>query len=138
MTDRRGVMFVMFDLPVKESSERSAYALFRKTLLQHGYLCFQKSVYIKLLRNISSAGQEISCIDSASPSQGSVQAMAMNLNTFKGLTTLRGEEFNMQLFSDDVVFIGDEEESTDLDDEALLKLDSKRLIQRAGAEENTS
>ena len=123
MSDRRGVVMVMFDLPVREREERRRYTQFRKAIRQRGYGYFQRSVYIKLLRNISGADREIRWLDSIAPEDGSVRAVAMNLNVFRGLTAVRGTGFNMSLFADDLVFIGDgsPEDAPEMEDSEMLR-----------------
>ena len=68
-------------------------------------------------------------LDSEAPLKGSVQVISMSLNTFKGLTALRGEEFDMRLFSDDVLFIGNdgEEDAEEIDDPTLLRIEQERI-----------
>ena len=129
MSDRRGVALLMFDLPAKTSEERRAYTLFRKMMIRHGYRQFQKSVYIKLLRNISSYNNEFRWMEKQSPEQGCIHMMEMTLNEFRTLTAIRGNPFPMNVFADDMVFIGDTEEEEWTDDELLVR--SERGIRDA-------
>ena len=127
MSNRRGMIMLMFDLPVKTPKERRIYSQFRKAIIKRGYILFQKSVYIKLLRNISSARMEKNWIDSEAPADGRIHALNMNLEEFRKLTAIRGEPFNISIFADDVVFIGEEEDSYINDDELFaLDLDKEK------------
>ena len=121
MSGRRGVVFVIFDLPVKTGFERKEYTSFRKNLIRSGYVFFQKSVYVKLLRNISSAQNEINRVDRFAPKAGEIQTLTMNMNVFHTLYSVRGSGFSIEDFSDDVVFLG-KEDSPEIDDEKLLGL----------------
>ena len=123
MIERRGVIIVIFDLPVKTAVERRQYTAFRKSLIRSGYSFFQKSVYVKLLRNISTANREISKLRVTAPDSGEVQTLTMNLNVFRSLYSVRGIGFRLSVFADDLVFFGNEE-SIDIviDDEQLMKM----------------
>lgn len=123
MSDRRGVIFIIFDLPVQTVNERHQYAKFRKSILRSGYVFFQKSVYVKLLRNISSADNEIQKIDDLAPDAGEIQTITMNLNVFRTLHAVRGAEFHLSDFADDVVIWG-KESNLDMmiEDEELVRL----------------
>ena len=49
MRDRKTVLLVIFDVPMKEKTQRRRYRELRKFLLSGGYSMVQKSVYAKLL-----------------------------------------------------------------------------------------
>ena len=126
MSDRRGVIFIIFDLPVQTVNERRQYAKFRKSILRSGYVFFQKSVYVKLLRNISSADNEIQKIDDLAPDAGEIQTITMNLNVFRTLHAVRGAEFHLSDFADDVVIWGkDSNLDMMIEDEELVRLFGK-------------
>ena len=107
MRNRYGVIMVLFDLPVETTDDRRAYNQFRTGLIRSGYCYFHDSVYVKLLRNISSAGKELDRIGQIAPPAGSVRALPMSMAVFQGLQNVRGEPFNMNLFADDVIVIED-------------------------------
>ncbi len=100
---------------------------------------FQRSVYIKLLRNISSGGRELGWLDSVAPQDGSVQAVVMNLNVFRGLTAIRGKGFNMALFADDAVFLcGDgPEDAPEMEDAELYRRCDELLKKHRPASDET-
>ena len=107
MADRRGVILVLFDLPVKTDESRRLYGRFRKWLRLNGYVMYQKSAYVKLLRNMESAVNEIGKLRAAAPEEGQVNAAAMTLAEFKQIQTVKGQAFNISFFSDDLVFVED-------------------------------
>lgn len=41
-------MLCMFDLPVETDEERRAYRIFRKNLIQEGFVMMQYSVYVRV------------------------------------------------------------------------------------------
>ena len=107
MAARRGVILMLFDLPVKTDESRRLYGRFRKWQRLNGYVMFQKSAYVKLLRNMDSAENEIGKLRAAAPEGGQVNAMPMTLEEFRKIKTLRGQSFNVSFFSDDIVFVED-------------------------------
>ena len=113
MTDRRGVLMLLFDLPMKTAADRRAYAHFRKLLRKEGFVIFQESCYIRLLRNISSAQGELERIRRELPPEGLVHILPMSLGQFRSMQCLLGTPYDFGTFSDDVVYLGsfrDEEE----------------------------
>lgn len=105
MREKKNVMIVMFDVPVKSKDERKDYTRFSKFLSHSGYTRLQKSVYVKLLRSRDSVPGEISSVRGAAPEDGEVGILPMPLSLFKEYQALRGNTFNFSLFSDDLVFI---------------------------------
>ena len=103
------------------ADERKQYTKFRKGLIRLGYSFFQKSVYVKLLRNISSASNEIKKVDAIAPAAGEVQVLTMNMKSFRSLFAVRGTGFHITEFSDDVVFLGNGS-SIEIDDEVMIRL----------------
>ncbi len=105
MRNRYGVVMVLFDLPMETPEDRRTYHQFRTVLRRNGYLYFQDSVYVKLLRNISSCKGEMDRIRLEAPDKGSVKVLPMSMGVFQGLVNVCGEPFNMNLFADDVIII---------------------------------
>ena len=98
-------MIVFYDLPASDSEQQREAQRFRKKLMGRGYLSIQKSVYSKLLRNDSMIENEMAQIKSLVPEQGTVHALPVSLNTFRGLTALSGTEFNQSVFSDRILVL---------------------------------
>lgn len=105
LADRHGVLMVFYDLPTNTSKERIAYAQFRKLLIQSGFIMMQKSVYVKLMRNVSSAEKEIQHIKLRTPDLGTIHLITLSLNEFRSFITLQGDPFDMALFADDMVWV---------------------------------
>lgn len=100
--NRRGVMVLFFDLPMKSSENRKAYTKFHKNLKQNGYMPLQESIYIKLLRDVSLCEKEKAFVRGFVPANGNVMILPMNMKTFVGMTALVGEEFDFDLFAADI------------------------------------
>lgn len=95
---------------MENPADRRAYNTLRSTLRRNGYLYFHDSVYVKLMRNISSLGAELEKLRRETPQRGSLRALPMSISAFDRLETISGERFDMGLFADDLVVIGDEPE----------------------------
>lgn len=107
---------MLFDLPMQTTEQRRNYHNFRKWLLQKGYLFFQESVYVLLLRNISSARAELRALKAQVPREDTVHALPMNLNVFKTISALHGKAFNVQWFSDDILYLDRNNNNNQMDD----------------------
>ena len=101
--DRRGVLLLMFDVPMGNREERRDYAAFRKLLRTRGFRRMQESVYVKLFRNLSLAESEITQLDALAP-DGNILILPLTLRQFGSISTLRGESFDLSVFSDDVLY----------------------------------
>lgn len=101
--NRYSVIMVIFDLCMMTANGRREYRSFRKYLISSGYKFIQESVYVKLIRNVSSCESEIRAINYEAPGEGSVIAIPMTLNDFKSIRFLRGDKFDFVQFSDSVV-----------------------------------
>lgn len=105
MNDRRGVLLVLYDLAVMTPEQRHNVNRFRKELISMGFLPFQKSVFVKLLHNMSNSAAEIGKVKRYTPKDGSVYVIPLSLNSFQSMQTLRGNPFNQSLFADDLVIL---------------------------------
>ena len=104
MIDKNGVILVMFDLPNASKTEQRAYRHFHKYIVSKGYCRIQKSIYVKLLRNIVNAKNEISDLKAMSPDCGNIAVIPMTLNNFKKMEFILGTEFDFSKFSDKIVY----------------------------------
>ena len=99
------MILLLFDLPNETKEERREYTAFRKYLRRSGYFFIQKSVYVKMLCNVSSFHSELSDINEKAPKNGSVSLLPMNLNTFRNLQTVRGSGFDVDFFTSEILFL---------------------------------
>lgn len=103
--DRKGVLLVMYDLPVETSAQRKSARLFRKFLVSGGFQPVQKSVYVKLMRNDSGMEPEFEEIKKAAPKDGTVNAIAMSLSVFLNMKNVCGKPFGKSGFAGDLIMI---------------------------------
>lgn len=103
--NREAVLMIMFDVPTETKSDRKKYINFRKNLIKSGFTMFQKSIYIKLLRNISSTNEEIKKIREFCATSGNVRAITMNLQQFKKMHVIVGENVDFKTFSDPILVV---------------------------------
>ena len=104
MNDRKGVLVVMYDLPMTTRRNQREYRQFRKLMILNGYRMLQESVYVKLLRNMDSAAAQKEFIYSTLPKGGQVNMLTMTLAQFKQMESNQGGSFDLSLFSDDVLW----------------------------------
>jgi len=100
-----GVMLLLFDLPADTKLRQREYRRFRKAIMKEGYMAIQESVYVKLLRSTSSLAGEYRKIGMVSPENGNVFLLPMTLTQFRRMRAIRGNAFDFELFSDDIVCI---------------------------------
>lgn len=111
MRDRKGIILLMFDLPAVTTDDRREYSHFKKDLRKEGFLPLQESCYLKLIRNYETVDLQVQSLRKVMPAKGNVSVLPMNLAEFKGMRCLLGESFNMSLFTDDIYYVGDEEDA---------------------------
>lgn len=85
-------VFVFFDLPVDTATQRKAYRVFRKYLVNEGYLMLQESVYAKLVVNEAQAKSAIARLRENRPKQGLVQALRVTERQFASMEFITGEK----------------------------------------------
>lgn len=75
MRDRVMRTIVFFDLPNVYSKDKRAYLLFRKFLINEGFLMMQESVYSKIVLNSHQSIALIERIRKKAPKKGIIQVM---------------------------------------------------------------
>ena len=104
MRDKKGVVFVAFDLPTETAEDRANYRKFRSFLVKSGYVMFQESVYYKIIINTLQSSKEIKTISLNSPKKGNIIALPLTLNELCKLRTIRGSGIDMEELTEDVFF----------------------------------
>ncbi|MEA5017434.1 MAG: CRISPR-associated endonuclease Cas2 [Erysipelotrichaceae bacterium] len=84
-------VIVMFDLPIKTSSEIREYTKFRKYLMKNGFMMMQKSVYCKLALNMSVVESIVNTVRANKPPVGLVQIFTLTEKQFSRIEFLVGE-----------------------------------------------
>lgn len=97
---RETILLVLFDVPVGTRTLRRECSRMRSGLKKSGYVMFQKSVYYKLITNVSQCHTERNKVKRIVPSEGNVQFLPIPLRQFFKLTPLVGQPFDfMSLFN---------------------------------------
>ena len=85
-------LMVKFDLPVETSQQRRAYRVFRKKLIQEGFLMIQYSVYVRVCVNRKAAQFMEKRISNFLPENGLVQTLMLTEKQYNDMHFLLGEE----------------------------------------------
>jgi CRISPR-associated protein Cas2 len=83
-------LLVFFDLPVVTKSERRAYTLFRRFLLNDGYDMIQFSVYGRILNGSDAEQKHMKRLLVNLPPDGSVRVLTVTEKQFSGMRLLVG------------------------------------------------
>ena len=83
-------VFVMFDLPTETLADRRAYRVFRKFLMDSGFIMMQESVYSKLCMNGSSAKAVHANVRKHKPPNGLVQMLTVTEKQFAQMEYIVG------------------------------------------------
>lgn len=95
----------MFDLPVVTVAERREYAVFRKFLIQSGFMMMQKSIYCKLIQNSTAADTLTENIRRNKPTSGLVQVIKITEKQYSKIEYIVGELNTEVLNNDDRLVI---------------------------------
>lgn len=83
-------ILVFFDLPVATLEDRRNYRLFRKGLIQNGFLMLQESVYCRMVLNRTTEATVVHTIWSIRPPRGLVQVLTVTEKQFAGMRLITG------------------------------------------------
>ncbi len=100
---RDNILFVLFDLPVKEKGQRRDYIKFRKYLKKNGFCFIQKSVYVKHLRNSSNISSEIRILESNAPKKGNLISFSLSIEQFKNIRLIRGSKLDFNWICENII-----------------------------------
>ena len=84
-------LLVFFDLPIDTAAQKKSYRLFRKFLIQDGYLMLQQSVYAKLVVNDGAAGAAVTRLRKHRPPNGLVQVLRVTEKQFATMEYITGK-----------------------------------------------
>lgn len=84
-------VLLFFDLPVETETDRRNYRVFRKKLIQDGFIMLQNSVYAKMALNPSAAQMVRDRVDKFKPPAGIIQILIVTENQFASMEYLLGE-----------------------------------------------
>ena len=83
-------MLCMFDLPVETEEERRAYRIFRKNLMQEGFVMMQYSVYVRVCPSREYANRLENRIKKFIPSEGNVRLLCVTEKQYSDMKLLVG------------------------------------------------
>jgi CRISPR-associated protein Cas2 len=75
-------LFVFFDLPTETKKQRKEYSIFRKKLLQDGFVMHQYSVYMRHCASAENAQVHIKRVQDAVPPYGQVSILKITDKQF--------------------------------------------------------
>lgn len=84
-------VIVMFDLPVNTSKQRRTYRLFRKWLIEAGFIMMQESIYSKIVLNPSAAKFLIAQLKARKVNEGLIQALIITENQYSNIEFIIGQ-----------------------------------------------
>lgn len=92
MINRFMRLIVLFDLPVTNDENKTAYRKFRDFLLDDGYVMIQFSVYVRLCRNQDDVDKHINRIKTNLPPIGDVRLLQVTESQYEKMEILRGKK----------------------------------------------
>ena len=98
-------VLVFFDLPVLTEANRRDYRIFRKYLIESGFMMIQQSVYCKLAQNSSVADTLVENIKKNKPSEGLVQVLRVTEKQYNKMDFIVGENTGDVLSTDERLVI---------------------------------
>lgn len=98
-------MLVFFDLPTETGADKRNYRLFRKLLLDNGFIMMQESVYCKLLINTSAEDAVREVIRKNKPPKGTVELLTITEKQFSRIEYITGEFFSEVISTDERMVI---------------------------------
>lgn len=93
-------LVVFFDLPVETAAQRKEYRIFRKYLINEGYLMLQKSVYAKLVINDASAASAVVRLRANKPACGVVQVLKVTEKQYASMEYVTGSRGDYEELDD--------------------------------------
>ena len=83
-------MMVFFDLPTVTKTDKRAYTLFRRFLLNDGYDMIQFSIYGRILNGTDAEEKHMKRLVSNLPTEGSIRVLTVTEKQYAGMKLLVG------------------------------------------------
>ena len=83
-------MLCMFDLPVETEEQRRAYRIFRKNLIQEGFVMIQYSTYVRICPSREYANRLENRIKKGIPQEGNVRLLCVTEKQYADMKLLVG------------------------------------------------
>lgn len=91
MRDRVMRTIVFFDLPNTYAKDKRNYLLFRKFLINEGFLMLQESVYSKIVLNLIQSNLLLEKVRKNAPKKGIIQLMTITERQYSQIKYIIGE-----------------------------------------------
>lgn len=85
-------LLCFFDLPMQTKNEQKLYRIFRKKLIELGFVMVQESVYVRTLPNRSQLSKYEKQLKKVTPYNGLVELMYVSEKQFNDRIFLTGEK----------------------------------------------
>ena len=82
----------MFDLPMESNEEKKEYRVFRKFLIENGFLMIQYSVYSRICSNQEMAEKYLKKANSVLPNDGSIRGLIITEKQYEKMKILLGSK----------------------------------------------
>ncbi len=96
---------VFFDLPNIYAKDKRNYLLFRKLLLNEGFIMMQESVYSKIVMNSQQAKLLVERIRKKAPKKGLIQVLTITEKQYAQIEFIIGESNSKIINSEDRLIV---------------------------------
>lgn len=86
----------MFDLPTETNEQKREYRLFRKTLLQNGFVMIQYSIYARTCPNREFAKKFSGKLKSFAPSDGNIRLLTVTQKQYNDMELILGSKTHLE------------------------------------------
>lgn len=98
-------LVLFFDLPMTTKSDIRIYTMFRKYLIENGYIMIQYSVYCKILPNRDAAIKHTGILRKNIPQKGHIRIMVVTEKQFSRMEIIVGGQTNQEITVNSDCFI---------------------------------
>ncbi|MEL3908299.1 MAG: CRISPR-associated endonuclease Cas2 [Treponemataceae bacterium] len=98
-------VLVFFDLPMLTRKEKSNYRDFRRYLIKNGFVMMQKSVYSKIVLNLTAQKTVVSNLKKNKPPTGLVEVLTVTEKQYSKIEIITGENKNEYLQNDKRIIV---------------------------------
>lgn len=85
-------ILIMFDLPMDNRSELRDYRMFRKFLIENGFLMLQYSIYVRICTNQTMADSYMNKISNHLPADGNIRGLIITEKQYEKMKLFLGNK----------------------------------------------
>lgn len=85
-------ILIMFDLPMENRSDLRDYRMFRKFLIENGFLMLQYSIYVRICTNQAMADSYMNKISKHLPSDGHIRGLIITEKQYEKMKLFLGDK----------------------------------------------